>query len=518
MANEADKSSDALSMLKVRFLALPPRLRVLLGVGAVAVMGVAAVWNGADQLGADSYLFTGLEASDAGDIVGKLKEQRVPYTLEAGGTAIMVPGTKVHELRLSLAQAGLPRGGGVGFEIFDKPTYGQSDFVQQKNYLRALQGELERTIASISSVQKARVHLVLPEKRLFREAGEGAQASVVVKVRPGRVISEAQAAGMVHLVASSVPGLAPERVTLVDDMGRMLSSPSQGQGLSSEDLDYKRKLEHGLEDKVRSILDSALGARQSSVQVSAELDFTKVERVEESYDPDKRVVRSEQSSNDKQTQHNPGAGGVPGVQTNLPGVTVLTQASSQPVVGSESERHNETRNYEVSKVTSRTVMAPARLQRINAAVLVDGKLPDAEVEMLASIVKQALGMDDKRGDQLAIRSVAFHTNAEEKGEDANKWLALLRDHSKQLALVLIGLAGALALVMVAFQGRKARHHAPVAMLSAGPRSVREMEAMMAGGREQQAAIAGDQLSLKSAVQNDNQKAVGVLRGWLTEAK
>ncbi|MCC6812208.1 MAG: flagellar M-ring protein FliF [Deltaproteobacteria bacterium] len=509
--------------LKDRVLAMPVASRFAM-LAAVAALGIAGVLVSAnDTISADAYLFTGLDASDAGEIVSKLKEQRVPFTLAAGGAAIMVPEARVHELRLELAQAGLPKGGGVGFELFDRPSWGQSDFVQQKNYARALQGELERTIGAMASVMKARVHLVLPERRLFRERDERPSASIVLRLRPGRALGEGHASGILHLVASSVPGLSPDRVTLVDDAGNVLTS--RGDGVSGEGLDFRRTLERSLEQKVQAMLDRALGANKSSVKVSADVDFSQIERTEETFDPERTALRSEQANEEKQNRAAPAAMGVAGARANLvatSGGVQAPEAASQPVT-TNSQKTTTTRNFEINKVTSRTVLAPARVSRLDAAVLVDGvygdkgkfsPLPKEEMEALEAVIKRAMGYDEKRGDELALRCVPFYS-APETPSEAPPMLEKVSEQARRWALpasaVLVVLLAFVAM-LAALRGRRAAAHLP-ALLPAGPRPLREIEALTADR-----VVDGTEQPLASAILGDGSSAANVVRGWLSDGK
>lgn len=513
-----------LTKARERVRAMPVGSRFAVVGAAVALLLAATLMSTQQTVDADAVLFTGLDEADAGEIAAKLKEQRVPYALAASGTAIRVPEARVHELRLELARAGLPKGGGVGFELLDRPTWGQSDFVQQKNYARALQGELERTIASMASVAKARVHLVLPERKLFREDDDKPSASIVVRLRPGRALGEGQATGIVHLVAASVPGLTMDHITLVDDSGNLLVGRG---GANDEGLDYRRALERGLEQKVQGILERALGPAKSSVKISADLDFSRVERTEETFDPERPVLRSEHASAENQNRATPTTLGVAGARSNLAstaGATQAPEASSQPSTTS-SQKTATTRNFEINKVTSRTVLAPARVLRLDAAVLVDGAygergefspLPKEQLEALEAVIKRAMGYDEKRGDELALRCVPFFSSPETAvepppllervGEQARRWSLPLSG----------GLVALLAFVtfIVALRGRRSVAVAPELLL-AGPRPLREVEALTAH-RPADASPPANQV--QTAIMADGGNAANVVRGWLSDGK
>ncbi len=368
-------------------------------------------------------LYANMSTADASSVVDWLKEQKIPYQLKDGGKSIQVPAEKVYEARLELAGANLPQGGGVGFEIFDKQSFGITDFAQKVNYQRALQGELARTISSLAPVEGARVMLALPEKRLFKPKGSEASASVILKLRPGRELKENQVQGVVHLVSGSIDGLGPENVTVIDSTGRILSRKSaenlEDGALTPGMLDYQLTIEDRLEKRAQSLLDRALGVGNSLARVTASIDFSKVEKMEEIYDPNGTVVRSEQISKEKSSAETAG-GGIPGVQANL-----NNNAGNNNSAGSaspSSSRNSETTNYEVSKVVNKIVAPVGMIKNLSVAVLVadrvtpagaDGQEPTSvprdakEIQTIENMVKSALGLDETRGDQIKVVSMAF---------------------------------------------------------------------------------------------------------------
>jgi len=367
-----------------------------------------------------NLLFAHMENADASEVVEWLKDRKIPYRLESNGTAIYIPADKVYESRIELAGSGLPRGGGVGFEIFDKQSFGMTDFAQKINYLRAQQGELSRTISSLAPVEGARVHLALPEKRLFSEQQKAGSASVILKLTPGRSLKESQVQGIIHLVAGSVEGIEAENVTVVDSTGRILSKNSSDEvagPMTPGMLDYQQTLERRLESRAQSLLDRALGAGNSVVRVTAALDFLQHEQTEESFDPDRTAVRSEQSTQEKSGGAT--ASGVPGVQSNVGDAT--------PSSGSvASSRTDETINYEVSKVVNHKVFPVGSLKQLSVAVLVadrpkadgQGQEPRSEKELqsIRNMVASALGIDQVRGDKLEVSSMPFENAMFEMAE------------------------------------------------------------------------------------------------------
>jgi flagellar M-ring protein FliF len=409
------------------FLSQPPLRRVVLlvvGGGSVAAVLALAWWVQQPHF---QPLFTNLSPEDAASIIDALKAEKVAYEIADGGRAVLVPSTRRYELRLALAARGLPEGGGVGFEIFDKQTLGQTDFLQRLNYQRALQGELARTISQLGGVEAARVHLAMPERSLFVSQDRRASASVVVKLASGRTLSPAQIDGIVHLVASSVEGLATEAVTVVDEGGRILSSDrgrGESAGASSGALDYQQALERQIGERVETMLAAVVGRDKAIARVAATLDFARVERTEEMYDPDRTALKTQHTAREQSEGARPG-GGAPGVQANLTNEAPAVAAGGE---GPKSERRDETQTYEVSKVVSRTIGATGAVKQLSVAVLIDGTYteqggqrtftprPQEELDRLKELVKNAVGFSEERGDKVEVASVQFQTEELPSGE------------------------------------------------------------------------------------------------------
>lgn len=389
-------------------------------VASVALLILAFSWSQKEEY---HVLYSNLSESDAGQIVQKLKDMKLPYRVEAGG--VLVPADRVYDARLQLASQGLPQGGGVGFELFDKTSFGTTDFVQKLNYKRALQGELARTVMAIGSVEQCRVHLAIPEKSLFAREGEHERptASVLVKLRQGKTLSSAQVDGIVHLVASSVEGLNSQEITVVDAKGNVLSKPSGDvAGLSASQFDYQSSFSKDLEARIISILEPVVGKGKVRAKVSAVIDFSRIETTEEKFDPESQVVRSEQKQNEKSTTV--GAGGVPGVTSNLPGKTTVAATPSQ----GQSEKQSQTLNFEMTKITSRTVNAPGLVKKLTAAVLIDGiytaqqgskemkytPRSEEDVRRYEELVRETIGFTENRGDQIKIVNMPFEVVAREE--------------------------------------------------------------------------------------------------------
>ncbi|HSO33167.1 MAG TPA: flagellar basal-body MS-ring/collar protein FliF [Labilithrix sp.] len=366
-----------------------------------------------------AVLYANLDREDAAAVVAKLKEMKVPYRLEGEGT-VEVPEAQARELRLELAGGGLPRGGSVGFESFDKMRLGATEFEQRILYRRALEGELARTIGSLAAVQSARVHLVLPEKSVFVSRNEPASASVVVKLRAGRTLGGGEIGSIVHLVSSSVAGLTPDRVALVSTEGTVLHKPrrpgDESGGSDDERASQTRSLEATLEERARAMVEKVVGAGHVDVRVTAELDTARTERVEDRYDPTRSSLRSEERSVERMGEDAAGATGVPGAQSNLPtGDGRMDGGVATP--GAIRESH--TRNFELDHVVEKRFIASGTLRRVTVAVVVDGvpltgaPRPREEMDKISSLVRSAVGADEKRGDLVTVESVPFIAPAAE---------------------------------------------------------------------------------------------------------
>jgi flagellar M-ring protein FliF len=360
-------------------------------------------------------LYTELSQEEAASVTNWLKEQNVSYQLKNNGRSIYVPAGVVYETRLNLAGAGLPKQGGIGFEIFDTQGFGVTNFTQKINYQRALQGELARTISALDSVKSARVHLVIPEKRLFNEQQEKAKASVVLDLAAGGTLDTSQIQGIIHLVAGSIEGLENKMVTVVDTGGRTYSQNNGNdldQMMLPDKLKFKNSLETSMESRAQSLLDLALGNGNAIVRVTTDLDFTQEAITKEEYDPDSLVPRSEKVTGSESGVRQ--AGGVPGVESNLGGNTAID--SSIPTIQS-----SETTNYEISKTVKQIISPVGKVKNISAAVLLSEKIKpgenagegtpipfsEEEIEGIRKMMISALGMDINRGDRIEVVTMPF---------------------------------------------------------------------------------------------------------------
>ncbi len=472
-------------------------------------------------------LFSNLNQSDAAAITTWLKEHKIPYEIRSGGDSIVIPSDKVYETRLSLASAGLPQGGGVGFEIFDQQSMGITDFVQKVNYLRAMQGELARTVASLAPVAAARVHLALPPQRLFKSQQQHATASVVVKLIPGARLSEAQINGVVRLVSGSVEGLEPDYVTVVDAKGKVLSHrPEEGIDgpMTPGMLEYQQAVERRLQRRAQDMLDRALGMGNSLVKVTAQLDFAQKEKVEERYDPKSAVPRSEQTQEQKET-NNSGAGGVPGVQANM-GNSASTTVGS---VSSGSTSSAETINYEISKVVNKTVDPVGTIKYLSVSVLVadvmkkgaDGEdakpQPRSEQELrnIEKMVQSSLGLDKNRGDQISVVSMPFADEFYAKPEVPEATVKDKLYAYLPLLKYLAGFFGALLvyLLLVRPALKTLQSEATVQHF----KTVKELEAEMAAGKSSPVQLDPVEQMRQDILKAEHSPAQ-VIRSWMSEEK
>jgi flagellar M-ring protein FliF len=363
-------------------------------------------------------LFTDLSVEDSSSIIKELERQAIPYEMRNDGAILMVPKDKVTRLRMKLAEGGLPKGGGVGYEIFDKSdTLGSTSFVQNINRLRALEGELARTIRAIDRIQAARVHLVLPERPLFSRETPEPSASIVLRVRGA--LEQQQVRAIRHLVASAVNGLKPQRISIVDESGQLLADGSAADaangGLTSDER--RVNFERRLRGEIESIVSSVVGAGRARVQLSADFDYNKVTQTSDTFDPEGRVLRSSQTREESSATADNRDGQVT-VNNELPGNQ--RQDNASPTSRDESKKTEETNNYEISRTTKTEVTEAGRVNRISVAVLVDGtyakndkgemayQARDKEqLDRIAALVRSAIGFNQKRGDHVEVVNLRF---------------------------------------------------------------------------------------------------------------
>mgnify|MGYP005840664731 CR=1 FL=1 len=397
--------------------------RLALGAFALICVGLLALTASLARRPQYRVLYAHLEPQDAAEVVDKLRELKTPYRVGSGGT-VEVPAPRVEELRLELASAGLPEGAQVGFELLDRNRLGLSDFGEQVNYVRALQGELARTIAHLEAVEQARVHISLPKERLYEQEHEQASASVVLKLRGGRQLGDSQVASIVHLVSGAVEGLAPEQVTVVDTRGRLLSGADEprggaGIGAASGQFQLRRDYEQQIERAVQSMLDGVVGPGSAVVRVSAELDLDQVETEREIYQPAAAGAGVLLSRRETREQYRgtgePAAIGIPGISSN----TAAPPAVARGGTGTDQyERTEVASDYRVSREVERRVRPPGDVRRLSVAVLVDEQAKVKRLGDLRQAVAAAAGLSPERGDSVVVSQAPFQAPKEEPGSRA----------------------------------------------------------------------------------------------------
>ena len=497
-------------------------------------------------------LYSGLNQQDASAVVEKLKEMKVSYQLAGDGTTIKVPQESLYEARLALASAGLPKGSGIGYEVFNEVKIGTTDFVQKINYQRALEGELARTIASFSEVESARVHIVMPRESLFVEDEKKPSASVVLTLTRGRALGKSQIQGIVYLVSSAVPDLSPDMVTVVDTGGHLLYRKPAATGdfpaaLTASQLDYQRSVEGSLKGKVESMLEQVLGSGRAVVRVSADIDFTRTNTTQQTFDPDQVAVRSETRSQEENQNAGPMPEGSPDQRYNL-----ATRNAAPELVGEEgkskSNRQNETTNFEVSNTVKQSLTALGGLKRITVAVMVDGPYDETtaedgavtrtfksrapeEMRQLTDIVKKAVGYNETRGDEISVVNVPFAPVGDVGVAATTDWRTYLDEYGSTVLNIVLGilffLFVARPLIRYLTRPKAVEERVSVAAMPAGPAMPVGPGAELPSGEEQEMApealeaLAGPRKvgtrdMILALAQQDPEKTTSVLRAWIRE--
>ena len=455
------------------FGALPMRNKLMLAVGAAAmaaIIAAAVMWARTPDY---RVLFSNLSDRDGGAVVAALSQMNVPYKFSEGGGVIMIPADKVHDTRLRLASQGLPKGGTVGFELVETQKFGTTQFQERLNYQRGLEGELVRSITALSAVSSARVHLALPSANGFFREQQKPSASVLLTVHPGRALERSQVAGIVHLVASSVPEMSIKDVSVLDQSGALLSSasePGQTGGLDSNQLQYLRSMEQSYIARILEIVEPIVGRGNVKAQVNADVDFTLSESTAEQYRPNQgtepAAIRSQQV-NESAAGSAAGASGVPGAMSNQPPAAAaspvngaaqsLSQNQGASGQAGKDSRRESTTNFEVDKTVKVVRNASGTVKRLTAAVVVNHKrtvdeegkvtytaLEPKDVDQIQSLVRDAIGFNKDRGDALNVVNAPFSIEDVPKAEAIPLWkdpdvVALARSIGLQLGLVLLGL-------------------------------------------------------------------------------
>lgn len=516
-----------ITQIRSAFASMPLSRKIAMGAVlfvVISLFGGIIIWSNMVEY---RPLYTGLSQEDAAQVVSRLKELKVPYKLENGGSGVSVPMEKVYELRLSMASEGLPKGGGVGFEIFNKSEFGTTEFVQKLNFQRALQGELARTIREIEEVKDARVLIVLPKDSVFVEESKPPSASVLLKLR--RSLPPSRVSAIVHLVASAVEDLSPDRVTVVDSKGKILSDGTPedpDKQLMNSQLSYKLAYEKTLTDRIQSMLERIVGQGKCIVRVTADMDFSRVDVSEELYDPDGQVVRSRQSVAEKSDKQN--------VPKNISSVNPLP--ADDPGNRTESrERNDDTVNYEISRTTRRTTRPLGEVKRLSVAAVLDGsyKVVTAEdgsrsreyvprtaeeMKLFSTIVRQAMGFSSDREDQVSVENIPFNPDEGWEFEQApvTGVERLVEDYGRASINLLIVLLVFFFVVRPLIKAlRETRENAEDPLLDEDEDGVTvEIGAEALGGNLQRDGT--PQERAMRLVREDVDKAANIIKGWLGE--
>ena len=506
-------------------------MAILVG-STIAALAFLMTWSETDDL---QPLYNNLAPEDAAAVVTKLKESQIPYQLTMDGTGIRIPYDKIYETRLDLASQGLPRGTGIGFEVFDDTKLGMTEFVQNVNYQRALQGELSRTINTLMEVESSRVHIVMPARSLFIEEEEPATASVILKLRRGKYLSKEQIQGIVHLVSSSVSRLKTEDVTIIDDSGKMLAGfreKSTVNQITSNQMAFQEKKERLLENRVKTMLESVLGQDKAIVRVSCLLNFTQQEKTEELYLPNNTVIRSEQGSSSVSNSDGQGASGVPGLQANVVPGNAGTAGSN---AAKRNQKEQYTKNYEVGKLVNRQIMPIGSIQRLSVAVVVDGSYKEPEegaegeqaqyvsrtteeMAKLENIVKSAVDYDADRGDKIEVVNIPFEVEMEPdmmvQAEPAG-WTEMVKEHQgliKYSAAALFFLLSFMMIIKPLTRWLTSTPIEEIQMLEQLPQTIKELERRYAEADKENSYTR----QIQNLINENRSGSTRLMKEWLKE--
>ena len=433
-------------------------LLLIVGVIVIAISSITYLWLKDDNYG---VLFSNLNDKDGGEIISQLDKLNIPYKFSSSGTTILIPQNQIYHTRLRIAQQGLPKGGAIGFELLDKESFGMSQFNEQINYQRALEGELSRTIAIISSVDDARVHLAMPKPSLFVRERKFPSASVALTLLPGRALSQGQIDAIIHLISSSVPELQADKVTIIDQKGNLLTGERyRDSNVNIAQLEYSERIENLIRERVEKIIIPILGQQNVKVQVNADIDFSRQESTSEIYDPNSdasnQTIRSKQQIENSQLASSNIIGGVPGALSNQPVPTPSAPIDGESDTKDKDDKQkmyhlqsNKTLNFEVNRQVIHSKIPEGRIKRLSVAVLVNYKfisadeitsaneenseqeavekwvkLDQEELTHIEALARQAMGFSDLRGDSLTVANLKFTDQI----EDENATMVFLQKH------------------------------------------------------------------------------------------
>lgn len=449
VGNKGSAASNALSFIN-RLKQNPKMLLLIGGVIVTAIIMMALLWLKEDKYG---VLFSNVSNQDGGEIVSQLEKMNIAYQFSAGGSAILIPENKVYDTRLRLAQQGLPKGGAVGFELLDKERFGMSQFTEQVNYQRALEGELSRTISTINSIESARVHLAMPKPSLFVRERKQPTASVTLSLYAGRSLSQGQIDAIIHLIASSVPEMVEDKVTIIDQHGHLLTNEqNRNILLNATQIDFAERIEKRIRDRIVKLVGAVVGNNNVNVQVTADIDFSRQESTMERFDPNSDIanqtIRSKHQTENLQSGNVNGVGGVPGALSNQPvpiASAPIDEAQNENKTTEQtdnqkySQQRDDTLNFEVNRHIVHSQIPEGRIKRLSVAVLVNyqaiektvqptedsddveefdesdnptsttdyQRLDEEVLNNIEALARQAMGYSSERGDTLTVANLKF---------------------------------------------------------------------------------------------------------------
>lgn len=449
VGNKGSAASNALSFIN-RLKQNPKMLLLIGGVIVTAIIMIALLWLKEDKYG---VLFSNVSNQDGGEIVSQLEKMNIAYQFSAGGSAILIPENKVYDTRLRLAQQGLPKGGAVGFELLDKERFGMSQFTEQVNYQRALEGELSRTISTINSIESARVHLAMPKPSLFVRERKQPTASVTLSLYAGRSLSQGQIDAIIHLIASSVPEMVEDKVTIIDQHGHLLTNEqNRNILLNATQIDFAERIEKRIRDRIVKLVGAVVGNNNVNVQVTADIDFSRQESTMERFDPNSDIanqtIRSKHQTENLQSGNVKGVGGVPGALSNQPvpiASAPIDEAQNENKTTEQtdnqkySQQRDDTLNFEVNRHIVHSQIPEGRIKRLSVAVLVNyqaiekavqspedsddveefdesdnptstmdyQRLDEEVLNNIEALARQAMGYSSERGDTLTVANLKF---------------------------------------------------------------------------------------------------------------
>ena len=441
----------------------PVRVAALAATG-IAVLGFFIFLSSRLSSGGMALLYGDLDPQDSGQIIQTLQSKNIPYDIKAGGKQIFVPGDQVLQLRVSLAESGLPGGGSVGYEIFDNNQgIGTTNFVQNINLVRALEGELARTIGAMRNVRGARVHLVMPRRELFSREKQEASASVVLQVQGSARLGNEQVQAIQHLIAAAVPGMDPQKISVLDDRGQLLArgngdSASAAAGTADE---MRVGFENRMRQAIIELLERTVGLNRVRAEITAEIDYDRVVENAEIFDPDSQVARSTQTVQENENSSENDDQDTVTVQNNLP-ETEATAAGAGTSAASQVSRTEETVNFEITKTIRNRIKESGQIKRLSVAVLVDGKYVENNdgdkvwqpraadgLAQLETLVKSAVGFNEQRGDSVEIVNMQFVKLEPLEFDDGSLFLGISKEEFMQLAEILVlAVVGLLVILLV----------------------------------------------------------------------